>query len=252
MVLLLGALLLELPLALSATLALVKRVAGRITSPVAHVATMELRAARVRALAIAATGAVAVFGSVAIQGAHGDLLSGPGRGGARHERVHRRLGGAGGLVQPAADGAVSADAAGTPAASAGGAHGGALPQRAARLRRAPRAGDRPAARSDAAGARQPDRAGQRGPGDRAGARRRLGGALAGARRRTASAHRAGVHAAEPRPAEVPRRRALDQPRLGAGRDLDERLRLCARVGQRRRDRLRHHTRPRRHAERGRP
>ena len=76
MVLLLGALLLELPLALGATLALVKRVAGRITSPVAHVATMELRAARVRALAIAATGAVAVFGSVAIQGAHGDLLSG--------------------------------------------------------------------------------------------------------------------------------------------------------------------------------
>ena len=76
MVLLFGALLLELPLALSATLAVVKRLAGRITSPVAHVATMELRAARARAMAIAATGAVAVFGSVAIQGAHGDLLRG--------------------------------------------------------------------------------------------------------------------------------------------------------------------------------
>ena len=76
MVLLFGALLLELPLALSATLALVKRLAGRITSPVAHVATMELREARARAMAIAATGAVAVFGSVAIQGAHGDLLAG--------------------------------------------------------------------------------------------------------------------------------------------------------------------------------
>jgi putative ABC transport system permease protein len=76
MVLLFGALLLELPLALSATLALVKRLAGRITSPVAHIATMELRAARARAMAIAATGAVAVFGSVAIQGAHGDLLAG--------------------------------------------------------------------------------------------------------------------------------------------------------------------------------
>ncbi len=76
MVLLFGALLMELPLALSATLALVKRLAGRITSPVAHVATMELRAARARAMAIAATGAVAVFGSVAIQGAHGDLLAG--------------------------------------------------------------------------------------------------------------------------------------------------------------------------------
>ena len=76
MVLLFGALLLELPLALSATLALVKWLAGRITSPVAHVATMELSAARARAMAIAATGAVAVFGSVAIQGAHGDLLAG--------------------------------------------------------------------------------------------------------------------------------------------------------------------------------
>ncbi len=76
MVLLFGALLLELPLALSVTLGLVKRLAGRITSPVAHVATMELRAARARAMAIAATGAVAVFGSVAIQGAHGDLLAG--------------------------------------------------------------------------------------------------------------------------------------------------------------------------------
>jgi putative ABC transport system permease protein len=76
MVLLIGALLLELPLALSATLALVKRLAYAIASPVPHVATMELSAARARAVAIAATGAVAVFGSVAIQGAHGDLLTG--------------------------------------------------------------------------------------------------------------------------------------------------------------------------------
>ena len=78
MVLLVGALLLELPLALSATLALVGRLARTITSPVPHVAAMELQAARVRALAIAATGAVAVFGSLAIQGAHRDLLAGLG------------------------------------------------------------------------------------------------------------------------------------------------------------------------------
>jgi putative ABC transport system permease protein len=37
---------------------------------------MELGAARARALAIAATSAIAVFGSVAIQGAHADLLAG--------------------------------------------------------------------------------------------------------------------------------------------------------------------------------
>jgi putative ABC transport system permease protein len=76
MVLLVGALLLELPIVLNATLALVKRLASMIVSPIPHVATMELSAARSRAVAIAATGAIAVFGSVAIQGAHGDLLAG--------------------------------------------------------------------------------------------------------------------------------------------------------------------------------
>jgi putative ABC transport system permease protein len=76
MVLLVGALLLELPLMLSATLALVGRIARGITSVVPHVATMELSATPGRAVAIAATGAIAIFGSVAIQGAHGDLLAG--------------------------------------------------------------------------------------------------------------------------------------------------------------------------------
>jgi putative ABC transport system permease protein len=76
MALLVAALLLELPLALGVTLALVKRLARTIVSAVPHVAAMELGAARARAVAIAATGAIAVFGSVAIQGAHGDLLAG--------------------------------------------------------------------------------------------------------------------------------------------------------------------------------
>src|ERR1700722_20365664 len=76
MVLLVGALLLELPIVLSAALVLVKRVGSMIISPVPHVAAMELGAARARAVAIAATGAIAVFGSVAIEGAHGDLLAG--------------------------------------------------------------------------------------------------------------------------------------------------------------------------------
>ncbi|HTD07983.1 MAG TPA: FtsX-like permease family protein [Solirubrobacteraceae bacterium] len=76
MVMLLGALLLMLPIALHATLWLVRRLARRITSIVPHVASMELSAVPGRALAITATGAIAVFGSVAIQGAHGDLLAG--------------------------------------------------------------------------------------------------------------------------------------------------------------------------------
>lgn len=75
-VLLVGALLLALPAMFGATLALVRRLAPMITSAVPHVAAMELGVARARAVAIAATGAIALFGSVAIQGAHGDLLAG--------------------------------------------------------------------------------------------------------------------------------------------------------------------------------
>ena len=76
MVFLVAALLLLLPIPLDATLALVRRLAPAITSAVPHVAVMELRAGRARAVAIAATGAIAVFGSVAIEAAHGDLLHG--------------------------------------------------------------------------------------------------------------------------------------------------------------------------------
>ncbi len=76
MVLLVAALLLELPIALRATLALTGRLARTVTGAVPHVATMELGAAPARALAIAATGAIAVFGSITVRGAHDDLLAG--------------------------------------------------------------------------------------------------------------------------------------------------------------------------------
>ncbi|HEY1457181.1 MAG TPA: ABC transporter permease [Solirubrobacteraceae bacterium] len=76
MVFLVLALLLLLPIPLNGALGLVRRIAPAITSAVPHVAVMELRAGRARAVAIAATGAIAVFGSVAIQAAHGDLLKG--------------------------------------------------------------------------------------------------------------------------------------------------------------------------------
>ena len=76
MICLVAALLLLLPLPLAGALALVRRLAPSIVSAVPHVAVMELRAGRTRALAISATGAIAVFGSVSIQAAHGDLLKG--------------------------------------------------------------------------------------------------------------------------------------------------------------------------------
>jgi putative ABC transport system permease protein len=76
MVLLIGALLLLLGLALDLALYVVRRIARRVTGALGHVAAMELSAARARAIGVAATGAVAVFGAVAIQGAHTDLLEG--------------------------------------------------------------------------------------------------------------------------------------------------------------------------------
>lgn len=76
MMTLIAALLALLAVPLAATLAGVRRLAPRIVSAVPHIAVMELRAGRSRAIAIAATGAIAVFGSVAIQGAHQDLLRG--------------------------------------------------------------------------------------------------------------------------------------------------------------------------------
>ncbi len=76
MVTLIASLLTLLVLPLVGVLALVRGLAPRLVSAVPHIATMELRAGRSRAVAIAATGAIAVFGSVAIQGAHGDLLEG--------------------------------------------------------------------------------------------------------------------------------------------------------------------------------
>jgi putative ABC transport system permease protein len=76
MVLLIAALLLVLPLALGLALALLTRLARAMTGAVPHVAAMELSAARSRAIGVAATGAIAVFGAVAIQGAHTDLLKG--------------------------------------------------------------------------------------------------------------------------------------------------------------------------------
>lgn len=76
MVLLVAALLLELPLALDATLALTRALALAMRGTVGHLAAMELGDVRMRATAIAATGAVALFGSVAISGAHANLLAG--------------------------------------------------------------------------------------------------------------------------------------------------------------------------------
>lgn len=76
MILLIVALLLLLPAALALALMLLARLARTMTGAVPHLAEMELRAGRTRAIGVAATGAIAVLGAVAIQGAHADLLKG--------------------------------------------------------------------------------------------------------------------------------------------------------------------------------
>ncbi len=72
------ALLLLLPLLLYAVVAVFDRLQTRFGSAATRIAVIELRSpkTRARSIAIAATGAIAVFGSVAIQGAHANLQRG--------------------------------------------------------------------------------------------------------------------------------------------------------------------------------
>jgi putative ABC transport system permease protein len=73
-----AALMLLLPVLLDGVVLLFGRLQGRVAGASLYLAVMELRARanRARSLAVAATGAIAVFGSVAIETAHGDLLEG--------------------------------------------------------------------------------------------------------------------------------------------------------------------------------
>lgn len=78
------ALLLILPVAFGATMVLMDRLQRPVMGVSPRIALMELRssATRARSLAIAATGAVAVFGSVAIEGAQSSLRAGLNRSAA--------------------------------------------------------------------------------------------------------------------------------------------------------------------------
>jgi putative ABC transport system permease protein len=72
------ALLLSLPMAFSTVIGLIDRVQRPVLGISSRIAMIELlsRTTRSRSLAIAATGAIAVYGSVAIEGAHQDLRDG--------------------------------------------------------------------------------------------------------------------------------------------------------------------------------
>jgi putative ABC transport system permease protein len=78
------ALLLILPVAFGAAIVIIDRLQRPIMGVSSRIALIELLSSttRARSLAIAATGAIAVFGSVAIEGAHGNLRDGLGRSAA--------------------------------------------------------------------------------------------------------------------------------------------------------------------------
>jgi putative ABC transport system permease protein len=74
--LLVAALLLSIPSILTTLLGAIDALSHRLRAPVLVVSIGELRATTTRSIALAATGALAVFGSVAIEGAHSDLQRG--------------------------------------------------------------------------------------------------------------------------------------------------------------------------------
>jgi putative ABC transport system permease protein len=74
--LLVGAMLLMIPGLLTSSLRLVDLASRHVRSPLLVVAVGELRATTTRSIALAATGALAVFGSVAVEGSHFDLQRG--------------------------------------------------------------------------------------------------------------------------------------------------------------------------------
>jgi len=71
-----GAMVLILPSVLIGGLQLADRASFQMRGGLLSIAVSELRAGTTRAIALAATGALAVFGSVSIEGAHRDLLRG--------------------------------------------------------------------------------------------------------------------------------------------------------------------------------
>ena len=206
---------------------------AEITGAVPHVAVMELRAARARAIGDRRDRRDRGVRRVAIQGAHARPAARPGKRRARHERVHRRVGLAGRLLQPAAGPRRSRpSAAGEARTPAGRARGARLPRRAAGLGRAAHVGDRPAARADAAAARQPDRG-------RESARRRQRGCAPAAGRCSRRRSPTNTICTSATPFTLPTPDPDDRPgggarrRTSAGRrgDHHERRRIRARVGE---------------------
>ena len=232
-VILVIALLLLLPLLLYAVLAVFDRLQTRFGSAATRIAVIELRSpkTRARSLAIAATGAIAVFGSVAIQGAHANLQQGLDR------LVHQLSASAELWVMPPGTQNLLAT---TPFQKQHGFRPGAssrcsdcrlVSRKLSRLRRSPGMGARAAVFHCGSDSLEPTGERQSCAGERQASSRRLGCSLAGRRSSGAAACRAAFHAALPISDDAARRSADHQPRLASRCDHPQPSRLCACVGQ---------------------
>ena len=190
---------------------------------------------RVRSLAIATIGALAVFGAAAVQGSRANLQDGLDRA-ATVEYVHVAdvwvaPYGAGRPVRGRVDpGRRRRRAAGHGAGDPRRAH---LPRRVPGRRRQPRLGAR--ARRRTRRGRSRSRRSSKGSAAQATARFREGGwvdAVAGDRRRAAPRRRRPLRAADALAAGVPRRGGHDEPRLAGRRGDPQQRRLRAGVGDR--------------------
>ena len=169
-----------------------------------------------RSLAVAATGAIAVFGSVAITGAQHNLQNGLDRTAYEWNHVSDLW------VSPVGSREHAGDDRRSRRRSPRGSHGCRivrerkhLPGQLPGLRRSPRVGDRSPAQLLAADPVRSAQRRQRQRGQRAPARSRLGGPLRSDRPRTAPSHRRVVHAALTPAHHVPSRG--HEPRTAAGR-----------------------------------
>ena len=236
---LIAALLLLLPALLGLVLAGFERLQRPFGSGATALAVVELRSPRTRnrSIAIAATAAVAVFGSVTIQGSHANLQSGL-------DRLFHNVSGVTDLwIVPREEQDLVATTsfqglrrvdAGRPRRCRGRR---CVPRRVSRIRRAQRLGAGAARHGVLADPAHSTARRQPRAGEREASRGRLGGDLQDPGRPASPAHRPDLRIALASEYRVSRRRADHEPGVASGRDRPQRQRLRARVGKPRAQRI---------------
>ncbi len=213
-----------LPFLFDFGVALFERLSNLMDDVGSALAVSELRTpqTRVRSLAIAATAALAVFGTVEFGGTETNLTRGSGRFDTRDGFKCESVGRADGWLQLADDRPISSGRHEHPGFAARSASVVGLPRQLSGLGRTPDLGHRTSAQHRTPGPLR--RASERhtNHGDGAGPRRRLGGALAEPCHRTSPPHRGAVHVPIATARDPDARGRDNEPRMAAGHDHHER------------------------------